>query len=59
VKTSFGIVTAGKYDMGSAMKDVFSMKPGPTGVISNFAYEISKHRCYERELEGWTELVAY
>lgn len=59
VKNSFGIVTAGKYDISSAMTDISSIKPGSTGILSNFAYEISKHRCYERETEGLTQLVAY
>ena len=59
VISSYGVVTTGKYDLKAAATDVFEIAPGPKGFVSNFAYEISKHRCYERELDGLTDVVAY
>ncbi|KAF6764798.1 catalase [Ephemerocybe angulata] len=59
VISSYGVVTAGKYDLSSALTDIIKIAPGPTGFVANFAYEISKHRCYEREIEGLTDSVAY
>ncbi|KAI0724260.1 catalase [Cerioporus squamosus] len=59
VTTSYGVVTAGKYDAGSAAADALSIKQGEKGFISNFAYELSKHRCYERELDGLAARVAF
>ena len=32
---------------------------GDQGFVSQFALEVSKHRCYERELSGLTDKVAY
>ncbi|EAU88218.2 catalase [Coprinopsis cinerea okayama7 len=59
VLTSYGVVTTGKYGVKSAATDVLQIEPGPKGFVSNFAYEISKHRCFERELDGLTAKVAY
>lgn len=59
VMSSYGVVTTGKYDLTSAVTDALTIKSGPTGFASNFAFEISKHRCYERELDGLTDVVAY
>lgn len=59
VTTSYGVVTAGKYDAGAAAADVLTIKQDDKGFISNFAYEVSKHRCYERETDGLASKVAY
>jgi catalase len=59
VVTSYGVVTTGVYTITSTVVDVLKIKPGPTGFVSNFAYQISKHRCYDRELDGLTTRVAY
>jgi catalase len=60
VTTSYGVVSVGKYDAASAAKDaVKPPSPSETGFIANFIYEVSKHRCYERELDGLTNKVAY
>ena len=60
VISSYGVVTAGKYDMKSATTEGFEISPGSDkGFVSNFAYEISKHRCYERETDGLASRVAY
>ena len=59
VTISYGVVTAGKYDVGSAAADALSIRQGEKGFISSFAYELSKHRCYERESDGLASQVAY
>jgi len=59
VVTTYGVVTVGEYDTASVVKDALVIAPGSTGFVSNFAYQLSKHRCYERELDGLADLVAY
>ena len=59
VVTTYGVVTIGQYDSASVVKDTLTIAPGSTGFVSNFAHQLSKHRCYERELGGLTELVAF
>ena len=67
VISSYGVVTTGKYDssynvvflstgINSPLVDV---SPDAKGFVSNFAYQISRHRCYEREKDGLTNRVAY
>ncbi|KIM85498.1 hypothetical protein PILCRDRAFT_817527 [Piloderma croceum F 1598] len=36
----------------AAATDTLKIGPGPKGFAANYAYEISKHRCYERETYG-------
>ncbi len=60
VVCSYGVVTAAKYGVASAAAEVLSVVAGSDkGFISNFAFEVSKHRCYERELVGLTAKVAF
>ncbi|OCH96690.1 catalase [Obba rivulosa] len=59
VTNSYGVVTTGVYDAGSVAADAFKIAQGEKGFVTNFAYAISQHRCYERELEGLTAKVAY
>lgn len=59
VVVSYGVVTIGKYSAGSAAKDVIRLDPSSEGFASRFGYEISKHRCWQRELDGLTKQVAY
>lgn len=59
VVSSYGIVTTGKVSASTIAADMFNIAQGEKGFISNFAYEVSKHRCYERELKGLTTKVAY
>lgn len=56
VISSYGVVTTGKCDVKSAVVDI---SPGAKGFVSNFAYQISQHRCYLREKDGLTNRVAY
>jgi catalase len=59
VTTSYGVVTAGKYGVSSAATDAIKIAEGESGFLSNFAFALSKHRAYERELDGLTAKVAY
>ncbi|KIK55610.1 hypothetical protein GYMLUDRAFT_264114 [Collybiopsis luxurians FD-317 M1] len=60
VVTSYRVITAGSYSLKSAATDVLNIASGgDKGFISNFAYEVSKHRCYQRELDGLTSRVVY
>jgi catalase len=59
VITSLGVVTVGKISTSSVLADTLKIAQEQKGFISNFAYEVSKHRCYERELLGLTTKVAY
>lgn len=58
VTSSYGVVTTGKFNVKSAAVDTLEISPGAKGFVSNFAYEISRHRCYEREME-LTSRVGY
>lgn len=57
VVTSYGVVTGWNASVGL----IQSMKIEPSGTswASAFAYEISKHRCWERELDGLSKKLAY
>ncbi|KAF8989241.1 catalase [Hymenopellis radicata] len=60
VVCSYGVVTAAKYGVASAAAEALSIVTGSDkGFISNFAYEVSQHRCYERELVGLVSKVAF
>ena len=56
---SYGVVTTPKITLKSAIADVLVVGKGEKGFISQFAYEISKHRCIERELDGINVQVAF
>lgn len=56
---SYGIVSARKYSLTSAVKDITTIKEGDTGFVSNFAYHVSLHRCWERESDGLVSAVAF
>lgn len=58
VISHYGVVTTGVYNTSSA-KTILQISSEPKGFVSNFAYEISKHRCYDRELDGLSAQVAY
>jgi catalase len=59
VFSSYGVVTTGSYDTGSAAADVLNISAEEKGFVGRFAYEISKHRCWGREMDGLTNQVAY
>jgi catalase len=53
------VVTAPEITLSSAVADVLRVGKGEKGFMSQFAYEISKHRCFERELDGLNTQVAF
>ncbi|KAA1468521.1 catalase [Dentipellis sp. KUC8613] len=59
VVSSYGVVTSGSYDLKSAVTDVLKLGPDEKGFVSSFAYVISQHRCFKRELDGLTAKVAF
>ncbi|KAI0670191.1 catalase [Trametes maxima] len=59
VVSSYGVVTAGKYDGGSAVADTLTIKQDEKGFASSFAYELSKHRNWDREADGLVSKVAF
>jgi catalase len=58
ITESYGVVTLGKVAEGRLKKPVEVLKQGK-GFIEKFFYQISLYRCYERELDGLSERVAY
>lgn len=54
VVTSYGVVTGWNVSVKST-----KIEPSETAWVSAFSYEISKHRCWERELEGLSGKLAY
>ena len=58
VTISYGVVTVGKVSLTSVATDVLEIAHDK-GFVSSFAYEVSKHRCYDRESDGLTSRVAY
>lgn len=59
VVSSYGVVATGKYSMTSTVTDIFKMGSGSKSFAVNFEYEVSKHRCYERETDGLAAHIAY
>lgn len=59
VVVSYGVVTASSYGISGAASEVMSLGSSEKGFFSQFGYEISKHRCWERELDGLTSKVAF
>jgi catalase len=59
VVTSYGVVTTGKYSISSAVTDALQIAPDTRGFASNFAFQISQHRCYKRESDGLSDQVAF
>lgn len=56
---SYGVVTAPKFSFSSAVRDVLRISSDEKGFVSEFAYEISKHRCFKREMDGLNTQVAF
>ena len=57
--TSYGVVTAPRISFSSTVTDVLRIGSDEKGFVSKFAYEISKHRCFEREMDGLNTQVAF
>lgn len=59
VVSSLGVVTVGKVSLASIAADSLTISSEDKGFVSQFSLEVSKHRCYERETQGITKMVAY
>ncbi len=60
VMTSYGVVTTGEFDVKSAAATgELRIEHDDKDFLAEFAYVISQHRCYEREMDGLTAQVAY
>ncbi|TRM59880.1 catalase-like domain-containing protein [Schizophyllum amplum] len=59
VTSSYGVVTTGKYTASSMISDALKIGPGEKGILANFSYEVSKHKCWDRELDGLVSKVAF
>jgi catalase len=57
VTESYGVVTVGKVEESSMKKAVEILKQGK-GFIDMFFYQVSQHRCWQRELDGLSDRVA-
>ncbi|KAF3941545.1 Catalase-3 [Dactylella cylindrospora] len=58
VKESYGVVTMGSFQ-GDSIKEVFDIAKDAKDFLGAFGYSISKHRCWQRELDGLMDLVAF
>jgi len=58
VFSSYGVVTASKWGATDAAGEALKIGSG-SGFASQFAHEISKHRCFDRELDGLTAMIPY
>ena len=59
VTNSYGVVTTGKYTASSLVSDALKIGPSEKGILANFAYEVSQHRNWKRELDGLASKVAF
>jgi len=59
VTVSYGVVTAPKITFLSTVVGVAKISKDENIFASQFAYEISKHRCFQRELDGLNTQVAF
>lgn len=59
VVTSYGVVTTGKLNVKSAVTRQLRIEHDKKDFLAEFAYVISQHRCYEREMDGLTAEVAF
>lgn len=57
--SSLGVVTVGKFSVPGFAESVLKIASDDNNFVSKFTYEVSKHRCYDRELKGLTKKVAY
>jgi catalase len=56
----YGVVTAGGVSDGvSSLKEGLKMLKGAKNFIDAYAFNISQHRNFQRELDGLTSMVAY
>ena len=60
VVDSYGVVTATGVGKGpQSLKEGWNMLKGAKNFVEAFAYNISQHRNFQREIDGLTSMVAY
>ncbi|KIK99767.1 hypothetical protein PAXRUDRAFT_30287 [Paxillus rubicundulus Ve08.2h10] len=59
VVSYYGVVSTGKYSASSVVTDVLQIALDSKGFVADFAYQVSQHRCYEREMKGLTDTVPF
>jgi len=59
VVDSYGVVTAAAAGKPGSFKEGLQMMKGAKTFVETYAYNISQHRNWQRELDGLTSMVAY
>ena len=59
VTVDYGVVTAGKFTGPSSFTEGLKIVKGATEFVGAFTYEVSQHKCYEREMAGLAQKVAF
>jgi len=55
----YGVVTAGGIGDAHSIKDGLKIAKGAKNFMDAYAFNISQHRNFKRELDGLTAMVAY
>ncbi|KAK0386017.1 hypothetical protein NLU13_5854 [Sarocladium strictum] len=55
---SYGVVTL-RHPKPEALKEVVEVAKGAKGFLEKFVVNVSNHRCWKRELDGLSTMVAY
>lgn len=45
VVSSYGVISTGRYSVPSMASDLLKLDKDSKGFVSNFAYQVSQHRC--------------
>ena len=59
ITVDYGVVTAPKMGPPSSVSEGIKIVKNATDFISAFAYQVSLHKCFERELAGLSSKIAY
>lgn len=59
VVESYGVVTAGGVGSGSTLGKKLNMVKGAKNFLDAYAFQISQHRNFQRELDGLTTMAAF
>ncbi|KAF2259576.1 catalase-domain-containing protein [Lojkania enalia] len=58
VVSSYGVVTASQVEPRS-FKEAIQMAKGAEDFVNSYCFEISQHKNFDREMEGFSSMVAY
>ena len=59
VTNNFGVVTAPKLGTPGSITEGLRIAKDATDFLGTFAYQVSQHKCFERELAGLASRVAF